>query len=382
MKKILIVNNNMVLGGIQKALLNLLKEISGKCEVTLLLFANTGELMGKIPENVRVIKGGLPLRILGISHGEAKAEGLLTFALRSFFAVLTRIFKIGFVFGILSKAVKIPGDYDCAVSFMQNGGERIFYGGACEVVLNSVKAKKKVCFIHCDFLNYGGNNAYNRNTLLRFDEIVAVSDSVGSALLKAEPRLSGMVRTVHNCINSEEINTLKDEYAADYTVGAVNLFTAARLQSEKGILRMIPIFKSIKDSGGAFVWRIAGGGADRAEAERQIKNAGLSENIVLLGSLENPYPYFYGADIVLVPSYNEAAPMVFGEARALGTPVFTTDTLSARELTGENDWVCENDDGKIREMLGKVISDFTPRNPAPYCGDNTVAVNEFLSCAE
>ena len=74
--------------------------------------------------------------------------------------------------------------------------------------------------------------------------------------------------------------------------------------------------------------------------------------------------------------------MVFGEARALGTPIFTTDTLSAHELTGENDWVCENDDSKIREMLGKVISDFTPQKIPPYCGDNTAAVNEFLSCAE
>ena len=38
MKKILIVNNNMHIGGIQKALLNLLDEIKGKYDVTLLLF--------------------------------------------------------------------------------------------------------------------------------------------------------------------------------------------------------------------------------------------------------------------------------------------------------------------------------------------------------
>ena len=42
MKKILIVNNNLDIGGIQKALINLLRGISDKYEVTLMLFSPTG----------------------------------------------------------------------------------------------------------------------------------------------------------------------------------------------------------------------------------------------------------------------------------------------------------------------------------------------------
>lgn len=38
MKRVLIVNNNMHIGGVQKALVNLLHEIHGDYEVTLLLF--------------------------------------------------------------------------------------------------------------------------------------------------------------------------------------------------------------------------------------------------------------------------------------------------------------------------------------------------------
>ena len=55
--KVLIVNNNMQVGGIQKALSNLLSEISGLYDVSLLLFYPEGDLMEDIGKNVKVIKG-------------------------------------------------------------------------------------------------------------------------------------------------------------------------------------------------------------------------------------------------------------------------------------------------------------------------------------
>jgi glycosyltransferase involved in cell wall biosynthesis len=50
-----------------------------------------------------------------------------------------------------------------------------------------------------------------------------------------------------------------------------------------------------------------------------------------------------GADYLLVPSLNEAAPMVFDEAIVLGVPVITTNTTSATEMIGNQyGIVCEN----------------------------------------
>ena len=40
----------------------------------------------------------------------------------------------------------------------------------------------------------------------------------------------------------------------------------------------------------------------------------LSENVTLLGEKENPYGYIKAADLLLIPSYSEAATMVIGEA--------------------------------------------------------------------
>ena len=169
MKKILIVNNNMNIGGIQKALLNLLCEVGKDYGVTLMLFCKTGGLLDNVPENIKVIEGNVFLKILGMSHAEAKKCGFFAFFLRSVFTVLTRIFKTKFTFNILSRMFKLNEEFDCAISYMQNSAETYFYGGCAEFVLNGAKSKNKVCFIHCDFLNYGGNTKYNREILKKFN---------------------------------------------------------------------------------------------------------------------------------------------------------------------------------------------------------------------
>ena len=56
MKKILIVNNNLDMGGIQKTLINLLKEIHNDYNVTLLLFSKSGTLLSGVPNDVKIIE--------------------------------------------------------------------------------------------------------------------------------------------------------------------------------------------------------------------------------------------------------------------------------------------------------------------------------------
>lgn len=379
MKKLLIVNNNMHIGGIQKSLVNLLEEISVDYEIDLFLFANIGELKDSIPKSVHITEGGFFTQSMGLTHEESKKKDLPTFLNRSFWTVMTRIFKTKFSFGILSRLESIKGEYDCAISFMQNGEERMFYGGCVEFVLNAVKSTQKICFIHCDFLNYGGNNAYNRKMLERFDKIAAVSDSVGKRLASADERLNGKIYTVRNCCNRKEIICLSGAYEAEYTHGAINLFSAARLRKEKGIVRMLPILKRIKENGLDFVWRIAGDGPDLNTVTNLIERYNLKENVILLGRLKNPYPYFKASDIVLVPSYDEAAPIVYDEAAVFGTQVFTTDTTSAVEMIADHSrgWVCKNNDEDIEKQLSDVMRNFKPYKYESENDNNRQAKKQF-----
>ena len=112
--------------------------------------------------------------------------------------------------------------------------------------------------------------------------------------------------------------------------------------------------KELKDK---YHYTIIGDGVERPIVEEKIHQYGLEEQITLLGELSNPYGYLKAADLLLIPSVSEAAPMVIGEAACLGTPVLSTRTSSAEEMITEPGygWVCENStDGLIlalRELL-------------------------------
>lgn len=353
--KILIVNNNMQIGGIQKSLVNLLSVISDEHEITLMLFNKSGELLEDIPKKVEIVNGNCFTRILGMSQSEAKKNGVLTYLWRSLWVILTRVFGIKLSFGLLCRMQKAEGEYDAVISFMQNSAYRLFYGGCNEFAVKSVRAKRKLAFVHCDFEKYYGNNAYNVGFYDNFDGIACVSDSVQDIFVRACPKCGDKVFTVHNAYNFEKMAEQAAEYEVKSKSDCINIFTSARISEEKGIMRMIPIFADIKRVGGNFIWRIAGDGPMMNEAIEAVKNYELEADIEFLGMLKNPYPYFKHSDMLLVPSYNEAAPMVFGEALFFKTPVFTAETSSASELVGEDGWIAENSDRAIKESLLKLI---------------------------
>ena len=69
--------------------------------------------------------------------------------------------------------------------------------------------------------------------------------------------------------------------------------------------------------------------------------------------------------------------MVFSEAEAVGTRVFTTDTTSAAEMVGDSGWVCANSDEEIEKALADVLESYTKSKLPITKKDNRTAVEEF-----
>ena len=81
--------------------------------------------------------------------------------------------------------------------------------------------------------------------------------------------------------------------------------------------------------------------------------------ITFYGNQANPYPYIKQADLLLIPSLHEAAPVVIDEAICLGWPIFSTETISAKEMILDRKvgFVCKNDQESLTESLQKVLMD-------------------------
>lgn len=357
--RILIVTNHMQVGGIQKSLLELLKALSACTEYDVSLFCckGTGAFLERVPKQIKILSENKYAVATEQPLSECKKLGKRYYLFRMVASLWSKYFTKALPAAVLCKLIGRIGDkYDVVISYAQPIEDHAFCGFTNEIALRCVKADLKITFVHCDFGAYGGNTKRNRKLYTKFDRIAAVSESVGKRFAEIMPEVSGKIQTVYNFCDCDEIVRMAEEQTITYTKKA--FVTVARLSEEKGLVRCIPAFAMLKKNGLDFEWHIIGDGVMKQHLEREIEKHSLCENIILEGQQTNPYPYIKNADWFLLPSFHEAAPMVFDEAFALAVPVLTTRTLSAVEMIEKRGIgiVCENNEDAIYDMLCRVSS--------------------------
>ena len=332
MEKILIVNNNMKIGGIQRALINLLKEVNNKYDITLFLFNASGEYYECIPENVKVICASSILKVLGISVEESKKLGIKYFLSKILFIFLAKIFGNKIAISLICKFESKLKDFDVAISYMQSSPKKSFYGGTNEFVLNRVDAKKKISFVHCDYEHYGGDLKYASKMYKKFDEIAFCSKGCMNAFIKLLPQFALKSKVVYNCMDINEINKLSLENPVNYK-NKINILSIGRMTYDKGMDMVIKIFaRYINEVNEDAHLYLIGDGANRNELEELVNELKLNRYITFCGNQKNVYRFMKNASLLLLFSHHEAAPMVFGEAELLKLPILSTNTTSVKEL--------------------------------------------------
>lgn len=388
MKKILIVNNNMKIGGVQKSLYNLLWAVEGKYDVTLLLFRATGEYMDELPASVKVMECTSLFRYLGISQGECK--GLSEKLSRGILAGLSKIFGRSLVMKLLFLTQrKLPETYDCAISFLHNGRSEAFYGGAQDFVLNCVSAQKKIAFLHCDYQNCGANHPSNNRMLGKFDVIAACSDGCRKVFVQVLPELADKCVTVRNFHRMEQIQNLSAQEPVRYDERMVNIIMVSRLAHEKGIDRAITAVAKQYRKGMSVRLYIVGSGPEEAALKKLVDQLKAADAVMFCGQQENPYRFMKNADLFLMTSYHEAAPMVIEEACCLGLPVLTMQTTSSVEMVTDAacGWVCENEQSALENTLEALLlhPDTIRQVKKRLCCvsmDNQMAMAQFVELVE
>lgn len=358
-KRILIVNNNLDTGGVQKSLINLLNELNKEkiFNLDLFVFSKSGQYLDDIPKGINIIEGNKFIKILGVSQNETKKMGYLFYIIRAISVIYSKCINRKLVTRLILNTQKKLKNYDVAISFLHDPDNNTFYGGCNDFVINRVIANKKVAFVHCDFLNYGGNNKINRKIYSKFDSISTVSESCKKNFIKANPKLADRVYSVPNCTNYSEIISKSNENTIIYNNDSFNIITVARISKEKGFIRAINVLEKIVKKYDYVQWHIVGDGPLKKDIEELIRLKGLEKNIIMYGSKNNPYRYIKNADLFFLPSFHEAAPMVFNESKCLGVPILSTNTISSVELIDEPNigWVCENSEYGIYDTMDYIL---------------------------
>ncbi len=159
--------------------------------------------------------------------------------------------------------------------------------------------------------------------------VIAVSGAVGRSMaLRGVPR-SRLRVVLNGTIGAARFG--ERSQAAEPLPSPSVLFVGG-LHPRKGLADLMAAFAIVHRRQPAARLTVIGEGPHRADYEVAAAKAGCAEAVTFLGSLQDPGAYLRGADIFVLPSHADPAPLVLSEAREAGCAVVATDVDGIPEL--------------------------------------------------
>lgn len=361
-KSILFVITTMGRAGAERALLEMMRQLSPEQhELFLYVLIPRGELFAELPPYVTVLNRRPDCRSVLSPGGKlAIAVTLSRSALwAGGFVKLLRRFLQGLRSGenpgiekllrrmLADGTPPLKREFDLAVAYLE--------GSATWYVAEKIRARRKVAFVHTDYILAGYLRSLDGDSYQAFDRVFSVSGDVRRQFLKVHPECTEKTSVFLNIVDREGIRAkaqLPGGFSDGYT--GLRILTVGRLYHVKGYDVAIEAAALLRAWGYSFRWYALGEGEERARLTKLIRRKGLMEVFFLSGATDNPYPYFFQADIYVCASRYEGKSIVIEEAQALGKPVIATG------CSGVNEQIRDGVDGIVAgdgaESLARAIA--------------------------
>lgn len=326
----------MELGGAERALLGLLNALdTDRVDVDLFLNQHTGEFMPLIPEKInllpekrgynaieRPMKQILKEGQLGVFYGRLMARKRQARYHKSLIVDTQKMDCSAFQYVADAVQPFLPslhdlGEYDLAISFVTPHN----------IVLNKVKAKKRIAWIHTDYSTIHVNVEQELPVWSGYDYIASISPDCSRSFLKTFPSLESKIIEIENILSPEFVRAQADllDVGDEMSCGSLKLLSIGRYTTAKNYDNVPDIARRMVEAGLTdLCWYIIGFGGDEVLIRRRIAEAGMQDHVILLGKKTNPYPYIKTCDIYLQPSRFEGKSVTVREAQILGKPVIVT----------------------------------------------------------
>lgn len=353
MKKRIFINiHYLEIGGAERALLGLLAALDpNKVDIDLFINQHTGEFMPLVPEYVNLLPEIPEYSCIERPMKEIIKEGHLGIALRRLWAKFQYKNYLkslqteekrhdSSIFQYVANAVEggLPSlqnldEYDLAISFLQPHN----------IVLNKVKAKKKICWIHTDYSTIHINHDLELPVWDGFDYVASISEECTLSFLKAFPELKDKIVLIENILSplfvrqQASLEDVQSEMPDED--GVTKILTIGRFSLAKKIEGIPHICAEMEKREINFKWYIIGYGPD-CKIQEALDKYKMRHRMILLGKKKNPYPYIQACDLYAQPSIYEGKSVTVREAQILNKPVVITDYPTAKsQITNGMDGV-------------------------------------------
>lgn len=354
-KNILFHINSFNAGGAEKSLVSLLNTLpKDKYNIDVLVNKKEGLFLPLLPNYINIIESPFPHGCLSHSPKDIK-----------YYIQHNPIYWIKKA-NRLSKAKKqlnkynlqqilweywksdIPAykkEYDTAISYAE--------GFTNYAVIDKINAKKKILWMHSDYLKLDYNAQCDYKYFSKADKIVTISPTCKDSLSKSFPEIKDKFEVLENISNSTLIKEMGKEQVNDIPSikHQFTIVSIGRLAAVKAFDLAIKSAKILKERELDFAWYIIGDGPLKQELQNLIMELDLTSNVFLLGLKANPYKYMNLADVIVQSSKYEGKSIAIDEAKILHKPIVSTNYATVYDV------IKHEETGLITEMTEASLSD-------------------------
>ena len=330
MKKILFSAYSLEVGGIETALITLLKKIHTKYQITLVLEKKEGIFLKDVPEDVKImtyVPSKIPIKIIRKAMNFIKQQNF------------KRKYKNQFNFSACYAT------YSYSASFVAR-----------------TTSKNSCLWVHNDYFHFYDKDEnkykefFEKLKIEKFQKIVFVSEKDENVFIEYFPEYKKRCWECNNLINNQLIQKQAEEKISDFEKQE-NLLTFIHIgrhdEKQKRISRIIKATKRLNEQGYHFRVILVGEGENTSDYKEQAKEI---SNIEFLGAKKNPYPYLEKSDCMVLSSDYEGYPVVFIESLILGKPIITTEVSdSKKDIQGKFGIVVEKSEEGIYQGMKQYL---------------------------
>lgn len=317
--KILILNKCLMMGGIEKVLLETLKNLSELYDdIDLVLkddYKEQNLFLDEIPKNVKIHF------LFEAYSGKNRIKKEIKRGIKRFFYPIK-----------LKKFLKNK-NYDVIIDFSYN--------------LFNYKMKFDIPVIgwaHFGAISHEDNNIEKDiregQKYKKYDKIIAICEEMRDEFVNELGIETNKVEMIYNAIDIEKIKKKAEEKNVELEkyLKEDYILQVSRMVPQKQPEELIEVYRELKKRGIKEKLYYVGNGKSYSEVQEKIKKYNLEDDVILLGQQLNPYPFFKNAKLFLHTAKHEGIPTVLIESMALDTVVSAYSCpTGVKELLGEND---------------------------------------------
>lgn len=330
-KKLLFCLDNFNLGGISTAMLSMLKSLDrSKYDITILIEKSEGLFLNSLTDNITIIDYDLE-----------DSSNILIRKLKNRYKLIKHIFKL-------------RNKYDFAACYSPYS--------IPSTILARYASKNNAIWIHGDYYEMFEHsvlkfkNFFKQIKINKYKNIIFVSRASKINFCNIFPELKEKCKNFNNVIDYERIIEKSKEKINIQKKKTTFLHVGRHKENVKQISMIINVCNRLKKEGFKIeVWLI-GDGPDTNKYKNIVKKMNLEKEILFIGPILNPFPYYKKSDALVLCSKFEGNPVVFVEAKTLNKPIITTNVSDAlNDIQGKYGIVTHNTEESLYEGMKEFI---------------------------